>query len=160
MNARRNELVDQLVNGTYTSKSLDELRKLTRKLNKKNKDKPLPASIQLCPADRVPKVGEWIYVGTAMSFDHGYYDVVGGLAQVYKVGKMKSGGKVVSTVYVKEHGHRGGKNWDQFTSKEQDKLAEMYGYSFAYPDPDYNDYRDSGEWQVVSSTGGWKSPKK
>ena len=144
---KREDLANRLAENNYTHRDLNDLEEITIKINEENKGKPLPEEINLCPADRVPKIGEWIYVSGSASFDHGHDDVVGGLAQVCQIKEGKSGGEPVHFVRVKEHGHRGGVNWEQHLAMKQDELAKTYGYSFAYPSPDYNNYYDPTEWK-------------
>lgn len=94
-----------------------------------------------------PKVGDVIYVRGSMSFDHGEDDYVGGLATVSEVKPGISAGEKSYFISFEEvPGHS--LNWD-FLAKEQDKLAKEYKNQVAYPDPDYNDYREPGEWKSV-----------
>lgn len=82
-----------------------------------------------------PEVGDIIYVRTSMSIDHGWNDVVGGLARVTEVKSAISGGKPTPFVRVAEHPERGGYNWEMLAA-EQSRLARDFGMRWAYPDPD------------------------
>jgi hypothetical protein len=115
---------------------LEEARALTIRRNELTKDQPI--TVPLCPPDRVPKPGEWIYVRTAMSIGHGWDDVVGGLAQVTEAKPMMSGGDPnVHFVATRQHSVRGGENWEQHAAEEQEKRRERYGNQWAYVDPDW-----------------------
>lgn len=96
----------------------------------------------------VPKVGDWIYVRTMLSCDHGEDDVAGGLAMVTRVYDSMSGGDPkCKFIDIAQH-DRGG-NWTQFLFSEQAELMKRHGKEFAHPDPDYgpggNQY-DPHEW--------------
>jgi hypothetical protein len=84
----------------------------------------------------VPKVGEWIYVRTMMSIDHGEDDVQGGLAMVTRVYDSMSGGDP-KCKFVEIAQHDRGGNWTQFLFPEQKELMKRHGKEFACPDPDY-----------------------
>lgn len=115
---------------------LEEACRLTIRRNELTEGTPV--DVELCPPDREPKVGEWIYVRTAMSIDHGHDDVVGGLAQVTGVSYSKSAGNPnTAFVATRQQPNRGGENWTQFASKEQEKRREQYGNQWAYVDPDW-----------------------
>jgi len=138
-------LTERLSEERCDDKDLAEIRDLTIKRNRETDGTPLPRKIasKLCPPDRLPKPGDWIYARTAMSFDHGSDDVVGGLGEVDKVTEM--GGS--HFVRVKQQANRGGTNWEQFLAEKQEKLAKEFGHRLAFPDPDYNDYYEPGEWK-------------
>lgn len=96
-----------------------------------------PITVPLCPPDRVPKVGEWVYVRTAMSIDHGWDDVVGGLAEVTEVSRSMSGGNPDTPfIGTRQHCGRGGENW-HIAKDEQEKRQEEYGNRWGYMDPDW-----------------------
>jgi len=86
---------------------------------------------ELFRGDRVPEVGQDIYVGSSFYIDRGEDDVVGGLAEVVKV-KPCVGGRIA--IYVAEHpGH--GYYWDVLQPK-QAEYEKQFGEARAYPDPD------------------------
>lgn len=95
-----------------------------------------------------PKVGDYIYVRTMMSCDHGWDDVAGGLAEVTRVYNSMSGGDA-NCKFIEIMQHDRGGNWTQFLCPEQKELMERHGKEFAHPDPDYgpggNQY-DPHEW--------------
>lgn len=94
----------------------------------------------------VPEVGDYIYVRTSLFIDHGQDDVVGGLAEVTRAYEsMSCGDSKCIFVETMQHSNGGG-NWTQSLFREQGRLMEEYGESFAYPDPDYRDYYDPHEW--------------
>ena len=82
----------------------------------------------------LPKVGEDIYVQTALHLSHGHDDVVGGLARVKSVSLGMSAGKQVHFVSVEEIPGRF--NWEQHLALEQDALKKRFGKSRAHRDPD------------------------
>ncbi len=84
-----------------------------------------------------PKVGDYIYVRTMMSIDHGWDDVVGGLAMVTRVYDSMSGGDA-KCKFIEIAQHDRGGNWTQFLCPEQAELMKRHGLGFARPDPDYN----------------------
>jgi hypothetical protein len=83
--------------------------------------------------NKIPKIGDTIYVDSSCSISNGSSDVMGGLATVTKVEKLKG---IDDTVFVsvKEHpGH--GYNWDSLAER-QAELKKEFGQKRAYPDPD------------------------
>ena len=88
----------------------------------------------------IPKVGEYIYTNTRMSLDHGWDDVCGGVSTVSKVYQHMSGGNA-ECVFVEISQHERGCNLTQYLFFEQVRLKKEFGEKFAYPDPDYNNYR-------------------
>jgi hypothetical protein len=88
-----------------------------------------------------PKLGDYIYVPTRMSIDHGEDDVVGGLGQITEIELSMSGGnpKTPFVTVAQTPGH--GRNWP-WLLEEQAKLMKQFGTKFAYPDPDPS----SGLW--------------
>lgn len=80
--------------------------------------------------NKLPKVGDIIYVGSHMYLSRGSDDVVGGKATVTKVDKQTYG----VFITVAEHpGHS--YNW-KILEEDQDKLKKQFGNKKAYPDPD------------------------
>jgi hypothetical protein len=93
----------------------------------------------------VPKVGDYVYTNTRISFDHGEDDVCGGLSTVTKVYESMSGGDAkCKFIEIAEH-QRGG-NWTQFLFEDQAELMKEFGKDWTYLDPDYNNYDEPGEW--------------
>jgi hypothetical protein len=82
-----------------------------------------------------PKVGQKIYVPSELHISRGSDDVAGGIATITKVSKGMSGGKMFDFIEVKEVPGTS-YNWEQFLSKEQEKLKKQYGKQKAHPDPD------------------------
>ncbi len=80
--------------------------------------------------NKIPKVGDKIYVTGAMYIDHGEDDVAGGLATVTKVEKQYNS----VFVSIKEHPGRT-LNW-AFLEEKQTELKKEYGRKKAKPDPD------------------------
>ncbi len=96
------------------------------------KDKADRAKVAAMP---LPKVGNDIYVPSALHLSRGRDDVVvGGLARVKPVSKQMSGGEQVHFISVKEI--PGGFNWEQHLALMQDELKKEFGKNRAYPDPD------------------------
>jgi len=94
-----------------------------------------------------PKVGDYVYVRTMMSIDHGEDDVVGGLAEVTRVYDSMSGGDA-KCKFIEIMQHDRGGNWTQFLCPEQKRLMRDHGNSFARPDPDYGYAGDpNAGWQ-------------
>jgi hypothetical protein len=82
-----------------------------------------------------PKVGQKIYIRTSLHISSGHLDVAGGKATIKRVFKGMSGGVMVDFVEIEEvPGPQ--YNWEQFLSKEQEKLKKQYGKQKAHPDPD------------------------
>lgn len=98
---------------------------------REKKDRADRAKVAAMP---LPKVGDDIYVPSALHLSHGRDDVVGGLARVKSVSRQMSGGEQVHFVSVKEIS--GGFNWEQDLALIQDKLKKEFGKNRAYPDPD------------------------
>jgi hypothetical protein len=80
------------------------------------------------------KVGQKIYVESALHMSRGSDDVVGGLATVTKISEGISAGKPALFVVVKEHPGVA-YNWEVLSEK-QEALKERFGKNKAYPDPD------------------------
>lgn len=87
--------------------------------------------------NKVPSVGDMIYVPTAMYLSRGRDDFNGGLCEVSKVGHMISDGKTVPSVCIKE---RPGTtyNW-KFLSEKQETLMKRWGEERGFEDPDYDE---------------------
>jgi hypothetical protein len=94
----------------------------------------------------VPKVGEYIYMDTRISCDHGWDDVVGGLATVTRAYESMSGGDP-KCIFIEIAQHDRGGNWTQFLFEDQKELQKQWKKNFAYPDPDERDFYDPHEWQ-------------
>ena len=110
------------------------IKKKSNKRSSKKAETKLAKSIiaEECCAD--PKVGQDIYVRTALYLSHGADDVIGGLAKVTELSKGISAGKSVTYVEVKEHpGHS--YNWE-LLALEQKALKKKFGKKRAHPDPD------------------------
>ncbi len=84
------------------------------------------------------KIGDVIYVDTALYLSHGVDDFVGGKATVSKVYEQMSGGEITTFVKIVESPHTGF-NWGQYLSKEQERLADKFGETNAHSDPDYRE---------------------
>lgn len=87
-------------------------------------------------AKPLPKVGDDIYVGSALHLGHGIDDFQGGLCKVSDVKKGISAGKLTHFVTVEERPDTG-YNW-QYLAEEQDKLKKRHGDRRGYKDPDYD----------------------
>ena len=111
---------------------MDEKNDRMTAINKiKKKDRANKAKVK---AMTLPKIGDEIYVPTALHLSRGRDDVVGGLATVTKISKSMSGGEQVHFISVKEI--PGGFNWEQSLALKQDELKDRFGNNRAYPDPD------------------------
>lgn len=84
----------------------------------------------------VPKVGDTIYVPTALYLSHGRDDFHGGKATVSKVTSGISAGEEVPFISVKER-PRTSYNWE-FLAEKQADLKARFGDTLSYPDPDYD----------------------
>lgn len=81
----------------------------------------------------IPKIGDEIYVRTAIYISHGVDDVQGGLARVIAITNGTSAGRKVQFVEVAEHpGNL--YNWD-FLGEDQEALKERFGKIRARRDP-------------------------
>lgn len=98
---------------------------------REEKDKTDRAKVAAIP---LPKVGDDIYVSSALHLSRGHDDVVGGLARVKSVSKQISGGEQVHFISVKEI--PGGFNWEQHLALMQAELKKKFGKNRAYLDPD------------------------
>lgn len=98
---------------------------------REKKDKTDRAKVAAMP---LPKVGDDIYIPSALHLSRGRDDVVGGLARVKSVSKQMSGGEQVHFISVKEI--HGGFNWEQHLALMQAELKNEFGKNRAYPDPD------------------------
>lgn len=85
-------------------------------------------------ANPLPKVGDDIYVGTALHLSHGRDDFQGGLCKVIDVKEETSAGKPVHFVTVEEQ-PRTSYNW-KILAEQQDKMKKRYGKDRGYKDPD------------------------
>ena len=103
------------------------------------KDKADKAKVSAMP---LPKVGDDIYVPSALHLSRGRDDVMGGLAKVTSVSKDMSGGEQVHFISVKEI--PSGFNWEQYLALMQDDLKKEFGKNRARPDPD--DRPEFNEW--------------
>lgn len=92
----------------------------------------------------VPKVGDTIYVPTALYISHGEDDVRGGLAEVTRVVEEQHGKRTVHGIVVKEV--PGTKYyWENGLAQQQNKLQERHGGRRAKPDPDERpEFRSDG----------------
>jgi hypothetical protein len=84
---------------------------------------------------KVPRVGEQIYVPTALHLSRGRDDVQGGKAKVTAVSAGISAGKPVHFVSVEEH-PASSYNWEEYLAKQQAELEKEFGNKRAHPDPD------------------------
>lgn len=82
----------------------------------------------------IPKVGDDIYVESALYLDHGEDDILGGLAKVTSVREERLGDRVVIKVTVAKI--PGIFNWTERLAGLQEKLKEQFGESRAHPEPD------------------------
>ena len=91
-----------------------------------------------------PKVGDVIYIQTAMSFSHGWDDIVGGKAIITEVKLVMSGGKEKLFITC---GKVSGRSYNySYLIEQQDELKAKFGDKEAYLDPDYSDYGDA-DWK-------------
>lgn len=97
------------------------------------KDKTDRAKVAAMP---LPKVGDDIYVPSALHLSRGRDDVVGGLARVKSVSRHMSGGEQVHFISVNEIPCDF--NWEQHLALMQAELKREFGKNRAYPDPDDN----------------------
>jgi hypothetical protein len=96
-------------------------------------DKKLPVPVFDLPTD-VPKVGDYVYLPTRVSIDHGNDDVQGGVGVVRAVTESRNGGG--PDFFVETHEQPGrGHSW-RFLKQEQESLKRYYGTRWANPDPD------------------------
>lgn len=86
----------------------------------------------------LPKVGDDIYVTSAMYMSHGVDDRVGGLAKVTKV-TDRNGNLMVEVAEFP----RTSWNWGPL-AEQQDSLKAEFGKNRAYPDPDNSP--ESNRW--------------
>lgn len=82
----------------------------------------------------IPKIGDDIYVESALYLGHGEDDILGGLAKVTSVTEEMIGEEKVIKVTVV--GIPGVFNWSQRLAGLQDKLKERFGNIRAHPEPD------------------------
>ena len=127
--------LDRLVDGRADGVDLENICQLTLRRNVLTVDTPV--TVAVCPPDRVPVIGDWIYVRTSAFIEHGIDDVAGGLAQVIEVSQESSGGEDCFFVSTRQHGNRGGTNWTQFAAAEQERWAERFGNTMAHVNPDW-----------------------
>jgi len=80
----------------------------------------------------VPKVGDYIYLPTRFSIDHGWDDVDGGVGVVKKVEEGISGGEPCYFIHTHEHPSHA-HNWEFL---DQSDLKESYRGQWARPCPD------------------------
>ncbi|MBI2120987.1 MAG: hypothetical protein HYT94_05185 [Parcubacteria group bacterium] len=83
----------------------------------------------------LPKVGDDIYVPTALYMGHGKDDRMGGLAKVMSISVTTSSGELVHNVCVEEFPDSLF-SWEHYLAENQDELRERFGQSRAYSDPD------------------------
>jgi hypothetical protein len=102
----------------HSTKKKLEIRK-TRQLSNSSKN-------------NLPKRGDTIYVDSSCSISHGSTDVMGGLATVTEVERLK--GTKDTFVSVKEHPGKG-YNW-KFLAERQAELKKEFGQKIAHPSPD------------------------
>lgn len=94
---------------------------------------------------KTPKVGDKIYVNSSYSISHGSDDFAGGIATVKKVFKGISAGKSVIFIEIEEGDRQ--YNWEEFLSKDQEKLKKEFGKKKAHPDPDIDTpWIEEGDW--------------
>lgn len=105
--------------------------RLTAIKKRKKKDETDRVKVVAMP---LPKVGDDIYVPSALHLSRGHDDVVGGLARVKSVSKRMSGGEQVHFISLKEIS--GDFNWEQYLALMQAELKKEFGKNRAYPDPD------------------------
>jgi hypothetical protein len=94
-------------------------------------------------SSNAPKVGQIIYVPSALYIDHGEDDRQGGRAKVTKVTTAISAGKPTPFVTV-EPFPATSFNWDVLAA-EQAALRKEYGRRKARPDPDIRRPRKAGK---------------
>ena len=82
-----------------------------------------------------PKVGDTIYIPTALYVYRGEDDIQGGKAVVSKIKTETYGENRITWVSVNENPGTS-YNWESL-SEEQEKLKKKFGEQKAYPDPDY-----------------------
>lgn len=107
---------------------------------------PSDVCVRVYTGSAPPKVGDWIYVPTRMSIDHGEDDIAGGLAQVTEVRpepKINGGTHLIRVAQVDREFY-----WNNLLL-EQYKLAARHGNELARPDPDLTPVHDSGWTSVV-----------
>lgn len=107
-------------------------RRLEAIEERRKKDEEDRARVAAMP---LPKVGEDVYVPSALHLSHGCDDVVGGLARVKSVSTGVSRGEQAHFISVIEI--PGGFNWEHHLALQQDKLKREFGENRAYPNPDY-----------------------
>ena len=105
--------------------------------------KPLtPTTPTVLPTTPPPKVGDEVYVGTALYMSHGADDFQGGLCKITEVGVGISAGKPEWFVSVEERpGH--GYNYS-ILLESQEKWKAEFGTNRGYPDPDNSP--ESNRW--------------
>lgn len=108
-------------------------------VGRKKREKPVMAKVKVT---QPPKVGDDIYVPTALHLSRGSDDVMGGLAKVVSVGVEMSGGEQVHFVSVEEV--PGFFNWEQGLASKQKELKKRFGKNRAHPDPD--DHPSANRW--------------
>ena len=112
-------------------------RRLGRNPNMDTKTSPTTV-----PTTPPPKVGDDIYVGTALYLSHGVDDFHGGLCKISKVKPAISAGKPEWFISVEE---RPGWSYNYASLlKEQAELKAQYGETRGYPDPDNSP--ESNSW--------------
>jgi hypothetical protein len=85
-----------------------------------------------------PKIGDKIYVGSAMYLSHGRDDFAGGLATISKIERSKTlptDHPNYMFVSIKER-PSASYNWKHLLA-EQSRLKKEYKGKVAHPDPDY-----------------------
>ena len=85
---------------------------------------------------KIPKIGEDVYVPTSLYLGHGVDDFQGGLCEIVNIEPEISAGKTCLFLEVKERpGHS--YNWEVLM-QEQDQLKNGFGEQRGYQDPDYD----------------------
>jgi hypothetical protein len=96
------------------------------------------------PAElKVPKVGDVIYVPTALYLSHGADDFTGGKALVTDVHCTYVNGGLEPVIEIRERPNRG-YYWKTTIGEQQEKLAEEYGDNWSHPSPDM--HPDANRW--------------
>ena len=83
----------------------------------------------------LPKIGQDVYIPTALYLGHGVDDFRGGLCRIRKIEFGKSAGKECICIEVEENLGTF-YNW-KLLQEKQKKLAKEYGKRRGYQDPDY-----------------------
>jgi len=84
---------------------------------------------------KLPKIGQEVYIPTALYLGHGRDDFRGGLCRIRRIELGKSAGE--ETVFIEVEENLGTEyNWNLLL-KKQKELAKEHGKRRGHPDPDY-----------------------